>query len=241
MTLQALIVDDERLSRLALRQLLDEVPDVEIVAECRNVAEAERVLENESVDVVFLDVQMPQRSGLTAAHQWTANARPGPFIVFVSAFEQYALPAFDTEAVDYLTKPVRLARLERALARVRERVRLASPPAREVPPPLVTRVADADVVIPIDRIECIQADGVYAAVWYDQRRVLVRRSLDVLEEQLQSSGFARVHRSWLVPLSRIQSVRPVAHSRGRTIVLTSGRAIPVSRRKQSALRQMLTR
>jgi two-component system LytT family response regulator len=241
MTLQALIVDDERLSRLALRQLLETVPDVEIVGECRDVAEAERMFENARVDVVFLDVQMPERSGLTAARQWTANARPRPFIVFVSAFERYALPAFDTEAVDYLTKPVRLARLERALARVRERVRLAGVPPRESPAPIVARIADADVVIPIDRIECIQADGVYAAVWYDQRRVLVRRSLDVLEEQLESSGFARVHRSWLVPLSRIQSVRPTARNRGRTIVLTSGRAIPVSRRKQSALRQMLAR
>jgi two-component system LytT family response regulator len=236
--LRALIVDDERLSRLALRQLLAAIPDVEIVGECRDAAEAEQALGN--VDVVFLDIQMPERSGLSAARQWGASSA-APFIVFVTAFEQFALPAFETEAVDYLTKPVRPARLDRALARVRERARLARAHAAAPPAPLVARVADADVVIPIDRVECIQADGVYAAVWIDQRRVLVRRSLDVLEKQLASWGFARVHRSWLVPLSRIHTVRSIARTRVRTIVLTSGRSIPVSRRRQRGLREILAR
>jgi two-component system, LytTR family, response regulator len=231
--LRALIVDDERLSRLALRQLLSEMPDVEIVGECRDADEAQERLS--SADVVFLDVQMPQRSGFAAASDWTASGA-SPFIVYVTAFEQFALPAFETDAVDYLTKPVRPARLAQALKRVRARAGAAEH-RRPAAHPLITRVADTDVVIPVERIECIQADGVYAAVWFDQRRVLVRSSLDALEHRLGPAGFVRVHRSWLVPVERIRGVRSAGGR--RTIVLTSGRSIPMSRRKHRSLRELL--
>lgn len=234
--LRALIVDDERLSRLALRQLLAFMSHVEIIGECRDVAEAEGVIA--SADVVFLDVEMPGTSGLRAARHWQARAR-APFIVFVTAFEQYALPAFDTDAVDYLTKPVHPARLERALVRVGERLRLWAANSATTPAPLVARIGDAEILISVERIECIQGDGVYAAVWCDQRRMLVRRSLDELERQLAPCGFARVHRSWLVPLSHIRSVRSLPRKRGRVLVLASGQSVPVSRRRQHVVRQLM--
>ena len=235
--LRALIVDDERLSRLALRQLLSDVPDVAIVGECRDAAEAQQSLAD--VDVVFLDVQMPVRSGLVAARDWEAMPST-PFIIFVTAFDEFALPAYETEAVDYLTKPVRPARLAKSLKRVRDRMQHASSDLR-LARPLVTRVGDSEIVIPIDKIECIEADGVYAVVWYDSRPVLLRVPLDALQVRLAPYGFARVHRSWLVAMSRIQSVRLERGCDRRSLMLTSGRVVPVSRRRLRALRMLLQR
>jgi two-component system LytT family response regulator len=246
MTLRALIVDDERLSRLALRQLLAATPDVEVGAECRDIAEAEPRLSD--ADVVFLDIQMPRQSGLAAARRWESTSPSGPLIVFVTAFDQFALPAFDTAAIDYLTKPVRFARLAKSLERVRTRLReragsmhaeAAAPPGQ--PDALVTRIGDADVVIPVDRIECVEADGVYAGVWVDKRRLLVRTSLDALEQRLAAATFIRVHRSWLVPTNRVVAIKRsgAACGEGRIVVLASGRSVPVSRRRLGSLRRRL--
>jgi DNA-binding LytR/AlgR family response regulator len=224
--LRVVIVDDEPLSRLALRQLLRAVPDLEIVAECRDAVEAEEWLRE--VDVVFLDVQMPGCNGLSAAHAWESLPWR-PSIVFVTAFDQYALPAFETEAVDYLTKPVRRSRLAKAIKRVRERAELAAADIRAARP-LVTRIGDRDLVIPIDSIERIEAEGVYAAVWQAGRRLLVRMSLETLEVRLATYGFTRVHRSWLVPMNRVQSIKRTRKG-GTAITLDNGRVVPVSRRR----------
>jgi two-component system LytT family response regulator len=141
--LRAIIVDDEPLSRRAMRQLLDARGDVEVVAECADAMSVESYLKH--ADVVFLDVQMPQRSGLDLARE-LPNAGP-PFVVFVTAYDEYAVPAFETEAVDYLSKPVAPERLERTIARVRERLRsvVVTQGADETPAPepveqLLTRV-----------------------------------------------------------------------------------------------------
>jgi two-component system LytT family response regulator len=236
--LRALIVDDEPLSRRAMRQLLDARGDVEVVAECRDAATAEAHLDG--ADVVFLDVQMPRRSGLDFARQ-ISRAGP-PFVVFVTAYDEYAVPAFETEAVDYLPKPVAPERLEKSIARVRERLRAPAPALDEravTLDQLVTRVGDRDVVIAIADIDCIEADGVYAGVTIGERRYLVRSSLDSLERTLPASGFVRVHRSWIVPRDRIASVRPSARGGHREIVLRTGAVVPLSRRRQAQVMRVL--
>jgi two-component system, LytTR family, response regulator len=121
--IRALIVDDEPLSRRALRQLLSRHPDADIVGECRDAFEAETALRDTHPDVVFLDVRMPERSGLDVARARNEHGNT-PLIVFVTAFEEFALPAFETEAIDYLTKPVTEERFDAAFRRVRERLAL---------------------------------------------------------------------------------------------------------------------
>jgi DNA-binding LytR/AlgR family response regulator len=251
------VVDDEPLSRRAMRQLLDPRPDVEVVAECASAVDLDAVAGR--ADVLFLDVEMPVRSGLDLAHAVAGGAGARavvggpPFVVFVTAYDEYAVSAFDAGAVDYLTKPVTPARLERAMARVHERVAAAaaraerlsrpaaapaaSPAAAPAPgsPPetLVARVGLREVVIPVAAVTLLEADGVYTAVHVSGRRHLVRRSLDELERVLGPAHFVRVHRSYLVRRSAIVEARLSAGVRRRELVLTGGTAVPVSRRRQA--------
>jgi two-component system LytT family response regulator len=240
--LRAVIVDDEPLSRRAMRQLLDARGDVEVIAECGDAMSAEACLDG--ADVVFLDVLMPRRSGLELARR-LPNAGP-PFVVFVTAYDEYAVPAFEAEALDYLPKPVAADRLAKTISRVRDRLRSAtsgsdsdgatSPAPRDQ---LLTRVGDRDVVIAVADIDCIEADGVYAGVIVADRRFLVRSSLDALERTLPSASFLRVHRSWIVPRDRIVSVRRSPKGTHREIVLRSGAVVPVSRRRQAQVMRVL--
>lgn len=252
--LRAVIVDDEPLSRRAMRQLLDARGDVDVVAECDDALGVEGQLV--AADVVFLDVLMPRRSGLEVA-----RALPGrgpPFVVFVTAYDEYAVPAFETEAVDYLSKPVAPERLAKAVARVRDRLGEARAWEAEreaergaeagVTGPgrlarLVARVGGRDVVIPVGEIDCVAADGVYAAVHVGTRRYLVRRSLDALERGLPAATFVRAHRSWIVPRDRVAAVRPTGRGRGARleIVLRTGQVVPLSRRRRAEVLRDLRR
>ena len=255
--LRAVVVDDEPLSRRAMRQLLDPRADVEVVAECASAVDLDALAGG--ADVLFLDVEMPVRSGLDLAHAVADAAGAGaravvgggpPFVVFVTAYDEYAVSAFDAGAVDYLTKPVTPARLERAMARVHERVTAAaaraerrgrpgaapapSPAAPGSPPEtLVARVGLREVVIPVAAVTLLEADGVYTAVHVSGRRHLVRRSLDELERVLGPAHFLRVHRSYLVRRSAVVEARLSAGVRRRELVLTGGTAVPVSRRRQA--------
>jgi two-component system, LytTR family, response regulator len=232
--LRAVIVDDEPLSRRAMRQLLDARGDVEVIAECADAMIAESCVED--ADVVFLDVLMPRRSGLDLARDLQRTGPP--FVVFVTAYDEFAIPAFETEALDYLSKPVTPERLAKTIARLRERLTNATPEL-ELPESLLTRVGERNVVIAVSDIDCIEADGVYAGVTVGERRYLVRSSLDALERTLSSAAFMRVHRSWIIPRDRIAAVRPGAKGRHREIVLRSGAVVPVSRRRQSQVMRLL--
>lgn len=229
--MRALIVDDEPLSRRAMRQLLRAHADVEIIGECRDAIEARDEIAATRPDVVFLDIRMPGLSGLELA---ASRPRPRPLVVFVTAYESYALPAFDVDAVDYVDKPVVQARLDRAVQRVRERLATTEPPRAEH---LTARVRDRDVLIRVDAVEYIEADDVYAAVHSGGRCYLVRRSLDALERDLDSR-FLRVHRSYIVRLDRISAIRQLGGGK-RELVLSTGAAIPVSRRRWDEVEAVL--
>jgi two-component system LytT family response regulator len=237
MAIRALIADDEALSRRLIHQLLERHDDVLIVGECTNGAETRDAIASSTLDVVFLDIRMPLQSGLDVAR--ARDARTGPFIVFVTAFDKFALPAFDTDAVDYLTKPLTERRFDAALERVRERVRLRELAAREQPPQtthLVSRVGARDIIVPLETVDYIQADDVYAVVHAAEKRYLVRTALEALEHDLDPAQFIRVHRSYIVRANRIREVRRAG---AMVVVLETGAEIPVSRRRRAALDAVL--
>lgn len=241
--IRALIADDEALSRRALQQMLARHDDVEIVAECRDGAEAQDAIAMLEPDVAFLDIRMPLVTGLDLARE--RGDRNRTLVVFVTAFDDFALPAFDVDAADYLTKPLTEARFDEALARVRARVALRRDPeppdgangagagSREsYLPHLVARVGMTDVVIPLEAIDYIEADDVYAAVISRGKRQLVRTPLDALERALDPRQFLRVHRSYIVRIDRVVAVRRRARG-GAELALASGTALPVSRRRRA--------
>jgi Response regulator of the LytR/AlgR family len=249
--IRALIADDEALSRRALHQLLTRHADVEIVAECRDGAEAREAIEALEPDVAFLDIRMPLETGLDVARRREHRAKT--LVVFVTAFDKFALPAFETDAVDYLTKPLTESRLHATLDRVRERVKTRRDAERFVeiadasvgepaayPSRLVTRVGLTDVVIPIDTIDYIQADDVYAAVVSRAKRQLVRAPLDTLEQSLDPRVFVRVHRSYIVRIDRVVALRRRPRG-GAELVVEGGAVLPVSRRRRARVAQSLGR
>ena len=241
--IRAVVVDDEPVSRQAVRQMCARHRDVSVVAECRNGIEVAGVLRHSTVDLVFLDVRMPGLSGLDIARGRRGGPlRELPLIVFVTAYDQYALPAFDTAAIDYLTKPLNPARFEVALDRVRRQLalmsRLSEPRCEpEFVRHLVARVRDRDLLLPVESIEYIAADDVYAEVHSQAGVHLVRQSLDLLETRLDPAVFVRVHRSFIVHVDYVTAVRRIGHG-GRTLVMRSGAEVPVSRRRSAAIERL---
>jgi len=241
--IRALIADDEELSLRALQQMLRRHADVEVVAECRDGVEAREALEAQRPDVAFLDIRMPLASGLDLALSRDRGAQT--LVVFVTAFDQFALPAFDADAADYLTKPLTEERFDAAIERVRQRVLVrrvaeegtaarAGGSRREYVHRLVTRVGPLDVIIPVDAIDYIEADDVYAAVIAHPKRHLVRTSLDTLERSLDPVLFVRVHRSYIVRIARVSVVRHRPGARAE-VVMSCGAVLPVSRRRRPSL------
>jgi two-component system LytT family response regulator len=238
--IRALIADDEALSRRLLRQLLGRHKDVVVVAECADGEAARAVMAEVELDVVFLDVRMPLATGLDVARSRAST--DGPLVVFVTAFEQFALPAFEVDAVDYLAKPLTDERFDAMLDRVRERLSLrrAAAPSSGNPAALVSRVGSRDMIIPLDLVDYIEADDVYAAVVAGGTRHLIRRSLDALTAQLDAKLFMRLHRSYIVRLDRIVEAKR-AGSGIASVVLRDGTVLPVARRRSAALGQRFSR
>jgi two-component system, LytTR family, response regulator len=236
--IRAVIADDEALSRRVLHQLLARHGDVAIVADCGDGAAARDAIAQHAPDVVFLDIRMPLESGLDVARE--REPATGPLVVFVTAYDRFAVPAFETDAVDYLTKPLTEDRFDAALDRVRERLRLRRLAASAVDsayaPHLVSRIGTRDVVIPLETIDYIEADDVYAAVFASGKRHLVRTPLDALERRLDPSQFARVHRSYIARLDRVREFR---RANGAELVLADGTILPVSRRRRATLDALL--
>jgi two-component system LytT family response regulator len=243
--IRALVADDEELSRRVLQQLLRRHADVEIIAECRDGAEAREALERLEPDVAFLDIRMPLENGLELAR---ARERGKTLVVFVTAFDKFALPAFDADAADYLTKPLTEERFDETLERVRSRVaarraaeRLADgkPGATREKPyasRLVARVGMRDVIIPLETVDYIEAEDVYAAVVSGAKRQLIRAPLDVLERTLDPIAFARIHRSYIVRIDRVTALHRHAGSGAEVVV--GGAVLPVSRRRRARVAEL---
>jgi two-component system LytT family response regulator len=246
--LRVLVADDEPLARRGVRQLLAPHPDMIVVGESRNGAETLRLLDALQPDLLFLDVQMPEMDGFEVLR--TRGADRMPAVVFVTAHDQFAVRAFEAHALDYLVKPLNVARFEAALARVRERLRLvqAADLARKLSAllaaeraerekkgieRLVVSTATAELVIPVAEIDWIGADDYYARLHVGAKSYLLREPLSSLETRLDPARFARVHRAAIVQLGRVRELR------GDEAILRDGTRVPVSRRRRAVLEQRL--
>jgi len=243
---RVLVVDDEAPARAALRRMLSEDPEVEVVGCCADGKRALAALKDLTPEVLFLDIRMPGLDGFQVVQ--AAGPRP-PKVVFVTAHAGRALEAFDAEAVDYVLKPFDDDRFARALTRAKaaaraDRARLSDGVGgqdREVPRYL-ERVAIPDRegvrIVPIEEIDWIEAQDYYVEVHTAGRGYLLRRSLKQLEERLDPRRFARVHRSAIVNVARIQSLRPATHGE-RDLVLRDGTQLKLSRMYRDRLAGLL--
>ncbi|AVR97461.1 LytR/AlgR family response regulator transcription factor [Pseudoduganella armeniaca] len=232
--MRVLIVDDERPARARLRQLLAAQTGIAAVAEARDGVEALAVAATFRPDVVFLDIQMPEVDGLEAATALAATLpAPAPLIVFVTAYESYALAAFEASAVDYVLKPCDAARLARTLGRLHERLRerAAAPPAG-LEQLLVSERGVTRIVRAADILWLETADN-YVVLHTAQGAPLLRQTLAALLEEL-GSAFQRCHRRAAVRLDRVERV--AANDKGDgSVVLQGGARAPLSRQYRAAL------
>jgi len=227
-------VDDEPLARRGIRQLLAPYPDIEVVGECRNGSEAVRGLTTLRPDLVFLDVQMPGLDGLGVVRIHGAECMP--VTVFVTAHDEFAVRAFEAQALDYLVKPLSEARFRATIARVRERVRSAR--ARTW---IAVPSAQGEVLIDAGEIDWIEAQDYHAEIHAGGKPYRVRQSLSALEARLDPARFARVHRSAIVRLDQVREWKTTAPGRGgeAVVVLRDGKSLPVSRRRLAQVKSRL--
>lgn len=227
--IRALIVDDEPLARRGIRQLLAPFPDVRVIGECRDGREALRALQGLKPDLVFLDIQMPGLDGMDVTRLRGTGRLP--LIVFVTAHEEFAVQAFEAEALDYLVKPLSEARFRSTMTRVLARFRAQAEGRIPVPTPAGELLLDAG------EIDWIEAQDDHADIHAGRHRYRVRQSLTEFESRLDPARFARVHRSAIVRLDHVRELRDEA--RETVVMLRDGTALPVSRRRRAQLKALL--
>ena len=224
--IRALIVDDEPLARSNLRVLLRRDSEVEVVNESQSGMEGLAEIRKRRPDLVFLDVQMPECDGFDVLELLGADVPPA--IIFVTAYDQYALRAFEAGALDYLLKPFNNTRFEQALGRAKQRIREhRHHPAR--PDRLAVKSAGQVWFVRLSEIDWIEAADYYACLHVGTRTHLLRRSLMELERELQGSVFCRIHRSTMVNLERVQALKLDEDGEYR-VVIQDGRELRLSRR-----------
>ncbi len=241
--LRIVIVDDEPPARALLREYLSAETSVEVVAECANGFEAVKTISESAPDVVILDVQMPKLSGFEVLELLD----PEPAVIFCTAYDEYALRAFEVHAVDYLLKPFGRERLAEALARVRARLggtprHTALSAAARRPGQWLERIVVRDGaqvhVIPLDQVEWIEAQDDYIAIHALRRAHLKHQTLAELADALDPARFVRVHRSHVVAVEHIARIELVGKDQ-RVAILRDGHTVPVSRSGHERLREIL--
>ncbi len=244
-TLRVVIVDDEELARGLLREYIGSTPGIELAAECANGFEAAKTIPAVKPDLVILDVQMPKLNGFEVL-ELIGNEAP---VIFATAFDEYAMRAFDANAVDYLLKPFSLERFQTAIARVRQRTgqRAMPPPAqlaaaarppREFLDRLVVKDGAKVNIIAVSKLEYAEAQDDYVSLHSEGRSFLKQQTISSLEASLDPRRFVRIHRSYLVNIDCVARIEPYAKD-SRVAVLRGGAQLPVSRAGYDRLRSLL--
>jgi two-component system LytT family response regulator len=230
--MRTIIVDDEPLARRRLRAMLSAHGDVEIIAECEDADTCVQVVRELKPEVVFLDIQMPGADGFDVIER--AQVTPRPFIIFVTAFAEHAVRAFDTDAVDYLLKPYDDKRLARALDRARDAIATHGGSPRYLER-LAATIGRRTIFIKTDEIDWIEASGNYVNVHTARHTYLLRTSMGAIESRLDPAKFARVHRSTIVRIDRVLELR-TSSGGDYKLALSDGSVVPMSARYRDRLR-----
>ncbi|HLJ90494.1 MAG TPA: LytTR family DNA-binding domain-containing protein [Candidatus Angelobacter sp.] len=232
--MRALLVDDERLARAGLRRLLEAHEDVMIVGEAVNADEAAEQIRRLQPDVLFLDVEMPGRSGLELLEE----IEDLPAVIFTTAYQEYAVRAFEVSAVDYLLKPIVAERLATALEKLRKASKtkdLGIGRDQRV----FLRDGERCWIIGLEEIRMLESEGNYTRVYFAENRPLIYKSLNALEARLDPAVFFRASRSHIVNLRDIESLAPQPDG-GLIATLTGGLKIGISRRQSRKLREVMS-
>ncbi len=246
--IRAVIVDDVDLARQFLAEYLSAEKDLVVVAQCANGFEAVKAIAELKPDVVFLDVQMPKLDGFEVLELIDAE----PAVIFVTAYDQYAMKAFDAHAVDYLLKPFPVERLKTALERARQRLASltagAGPTAAELSaaarPPghtldrIVVKDGTKVHIIPVDKLDYVEAQDDYIGLRSEKKLYLKQQTIASIEAQLDPKRFLRIHRSYVVNLERIARIEPFTKD-SRVAVLQDATQLPVSRAGHARLKELL--
>ncbi len=241
---RALIVDDEELARHIIRELLQPHAEIEVVAECANGFEAVKAFAEHKPDLIFLDVQMPKLTGFDVLELIGTD----PLVIFVTAYDQYAMRAFDVHAVDYLLKPIGRERFEAALKRAKGRLGEKMPAAQELaaaarPPQqflerLVVKDGTRVTLIPIAKLDYVEAQDDYVALASQGKKHLKQQTIASLEACLDPNCFVRIHRSYIVNLERVVRIEPYGKD-SRLAILADSTRLPVSRAGYARLKALL--
>jgi len=242
--MKVILVDDERLARAAFTQLLAEHPDVQIIGEAKNANEAMQLLDENEPDVLFLDIQMPEKNGF----ELLAELPNCPHVVFVTAYDEYAIKAFEVNALDYLLKPVEPARLAETLEKLRKKLAEETEQHEEIAPSTRKLTAEDRIFIKdgekcwfveLEKVRMFESEGNYVKVHFDNFRPLILRSLNNLEERLDEKTFFRANRKYIINLKWITRIESWFNG-GLQVELREGEKVEISRRQAIKFKELMS-
>lgn len=239
--MKVLIVDDERLARKELNSLLNEFTELEVVGEAVNADEAHEKIIKHDPDLVFLDIQMPGKTGFELLEMLDKS----PKVIFTTAYDQFAIKAFEYNALDYLLKPIELERLAEAIKKVNDDTQPASEPVADQPKKLGATdqvfVKDGEKCwfVKLEKIRLFESDGNYIKVYFDNFRPMIHKSLNALDEKLDDRSFFRASRKHIINLGWVDTIEPWFNG-GLMVQLKGGERVEVSRRQASRFKEKMS-
>lgn len=239
--MKALIIDDERLARTELKRLLEPFKEIEIVGEAVNAEEAIEKIAQLNPKLIFLDIQMPGKSGFDMLEELDKV----PKVIFTTAYDEYALKAFEYNALDYLLKPIEPKRLEEAIRKIVEvgkkdvQIKSALPDVLSAEDQVFVKDGDKCWFVKLERIRLFESEGNYVRLYFEDNKPLILRTLNYLDERLDPRSFFRANRKYIINLKWIESIEPWLNG-GLLVKLKGGQKVEVSRRQAVKFKEMLS-
>lgn len=226
---KTVIIDDERLAREEVKRALEKYPEFLIVGEASHVDEAITLIEQQQPEIIFLDIHMPEKSGFDLLEELTTV----PEVVFTTAYDQYAVKAFELDALDYLVKPLREERFAKTIAKLKQELNRTIEPQLNVLPmhrKIFIKDGENCYFIPLTEIHFIESIDNYARLYFGSKKAMIKRSLNLLEEKLNPTVFFRINRSQIINTQYIKEIHPYFNNKLQ-IILTTGETLEVSSRQ----------
>lgn len=239
--MKALIIDDERLARKELTNLLQEYQEIEIVGEAVNAEDAEEKIKELKPDLLFLDIQMPGKTGF----ELLQTLESVPDVIFTTAYDEYALKAFDFNALDYLLKPIEPDRLKESITKLLKRAQkdelVEEKEDKKLGPQDRVFVKDGDKCwfVKLENIRLFESDGNYIKIYFDNFKPMIHKSLNALDERLDDRSFFRASRKHIINLTWVESIESWFNG-GLMVVLRGGDKVEVSRRQAARFKEMMS-